>query len=477
MSGYELVAGLETHVELATKTKIFCGCTTAFGAEPNTHCCPVCIGLPGTLPLLNEQVVNYAILAGLATNCEISEYSKMDRKNYCYPDLPKAYQISQYDMPLCKNGYIPLSNGRKIRITRIHIEEDAGKLIHERGNTYVDYNRGGVPLIEIVSEPDIRSAEEAREYVETLQLIMRHIGVSDCKMQEGSLRCDVNISVRPKGSETLGTRTEIKNMNSFTFMARAMQYEMERQIDLLESGETVRQETLRYLPDENRTEPMRGKEDAHDYRYFREPDLVPIHVTRERVEALRKQLPESPTEKFRRYTEELGLPQADAQLLVKYRRVAEYFEAASKETKSPKTAANCILGPIFSRLSTEEEKETFELPVSPEALRELIALFDAGKIRMNLLRATLEKMLDTGKPASAFLTETDLAGIDDQTLQTLCQTAVQSNEKAVQDFRAGKEKALKVLLGQIMKATKGRADAVKAESLIREIIANTPSAS
>ncbi|MBC8532421.1 Asp-tRNA(Asn)/Glu-tRNA(Gln) amidotransferase subunit GatB [Yeguia hominis] len=477
MSGYELVAGLETHVELATKTKIFCGCTTAFGAEPNTHCCPVCIGLPGTLPLLNEQVVNYAILAGLATNCEISEYSKMDRKNYCYPDLPKAYQISQYDMPLCKNGYIPLSNGRKIRITRIHIEEDAGKLIHERGNTYVDYNRGGVPLIEIVSEPDIRSAEEAREYVETLQLIMRHIGVSDCKMQEGSLRCDVNISVRPKGSETLGTRTEIKNMNSFTFMARAMQYEMERQIDLLESGETVRQETLRYLPDENRTEPMRGKEDAHDYRYFREPDLVPIHVTRERVEALRKQLPESPTEKLRRYTEELGLPQADAQLLVKYRRVAEYFEAASKETKSPKTAANCILGPIFSRLSTEEEKETFELPVSPEALRELIALFDAGKIRMNLLRATLEKMLDTGKPASAFLTETDLAGIDDQTLQTLCQTAVQSNEKAVQDFRAGKEKALKVLLGQIMKATKGRADAVKAESLIREIIANTPSAS
>ena len=477
MSGYELVAGLETHVELATKTKIFCGCTTAFGAEPNTHCCPVCIGLPGTLPLLNEQVVNYAILAGLATNCEISEYSKMDRKNYCYPDLPKAYQISQYDMPLCKNGYIPLSNGRKIRITRIHIEEDAGKLIHESGNTYVDYNRGGVPLIEIVSEPDIRSAEEAREYVETLQLIMRHIGVSDCKMQEGSLRCDVNISVRPKGSETLGTRTEIKNMNSFTFMARAMQYEMERQIDLLESGETVRQETLRYLPDENRTEPMRGKEDAHDYRYFREPDLVPIHVTRERVEALRKQLPESPTEKLRRYTEELGLPQADAQLLVKYRRVAEYFEAASKETKSPKTAANCILGPIFSRLSTEEEKETFELPVSPEALRELIALFDAGKIRMNLLRATLEKMLDTGKPASAFLTETDLAGIDDQTLQTLCQTAVQSNEKAVQDFRAGKEKALKVLLGQIMKATKGRADAVKAESLIREIIANTPSAS
>lgn len=477
MSGYELVAGLETHVELATKTKIFCGCTTAFGATPNTHCCPVCIGLPGTLPLLNEQVVNYAILAGLATNCEISEYSKMDRKNYCYPDLPKAYQISQYDMPLCKNGYIPLSNGRKIRITRIHIEEDAGKLIHERGNTYVDYNRGGVPLIEIVSEPDIRSAEEAREYVETLQLIMRHIGVSDCKMQEGSLRCDVNISVRPKGSETLGTRTEIKNMNSFTFMARAMQYEMERQIDLLESGETVRQETLRYLPDENRTEPMRGKEDAHDYRYFREPDLVPIHVTRERVEALRKQLPESPTEKLRRYTEELGLPQADAQLLVKYRRVAEYFEAASKETKSPKTAANCILGPIFSRLSTEEEKETFELPVSPEALRELIALFDAGKIRMNLLRATLEKMLDTGKPASAFLTETDLAGIDDQTLQTLCQTAVQSNEKAVQDFRAGKEKALKVLLGQIMKATKGRADAVKAESLIREIIANTPSAS
>lgn len=468
---YELVAGLETHVELSTKTKIFCGCTTEFGGEPNTHCCPVCIGLPGTLPLLNEQVVSYAVLAGLATNCEIAEISKMDRKNYCYPDLPKAYQISQYDMPLCKNGYIPLSNGRKIRITRIHIEEDAGKLVHERGNTYVDYNRGGVPLIEIVSEPDIRSIDEAREYVEKLQLIMRHIGVSDCKMQEGSLRCDVNISVRPAGSETFGIRTEIKNMNSFTFMARAMEYEKERQIDLLENGEVVRQETLRYLPEENRTEPMRGKEDAHDYRYFREPDLVTIRVTRERVEALKRMLPESPVAKLSRYVTELQLPEADAQLLVKYRRVAEYFEAASAGTKNPKTAANCILGPVFARLSTEEAKEACVLPIPPEALRELILLLDAGKLRMNLLRATLEKMLDTGKPASAFLSESDLAGVDDSTLKALCLEAVEANPKAVADFRSGKEKALKVLLGQIMKATKGRADAVQAEAIIRECIA------
>lgn len=467
---YELVIGLETHVELSTKTKIFCSCTTEFGGEPNTHCCPVCIGLPGTLPILNEQAVNYAVMAGLATNCEIAEFSKMDRKNYCYPDLPKAYQISQYDMPLCKNGFIPLSNGRKIRITRIHIEEDAGKLIHEHGNTYVDYNRGGVPLIEIVSEPDIRSVEEAREYVEMLQLIMRYIGVSDCKMQEGSLRCDVNISVRTAGSQALGTRTEIKNMNSFTFMSRAIEYEAERQIDLLESGGSVRQETLRYLPDKNRTEPMRGKEDAHDYRYFRDPDLVAIHVTPAQVERLRQQLPESPAEKLHRYIDTLGLPQADAQLLVKHRRVAEFFEAAHEGTKNPKTAANCILGPIFSRLPTEEDKEACKIPIPPEALRELILWFDEGKLQMNLLRATLEKMLDTGKSASAFLSEADLAGIDDRTLEALCREAIDASPKAVSDFLAGKEKALKSLLGQIMKATKGRADARKAEAMLRETL-------
>ena len=279
---YEMVAGFETHVELSTKTKIFCGCTTQFGGDPNTHCCPICIGLPGTLPKLNRQVVRYAVMAGLATNCTIPEIAKMDRKNYCYPDLPKAYQISQFDMPLCVGGYIPLSNGRKIRLTRIHIEEDAGKLIHRHGDTLVDYNRGGVPLIEIVSEPDIRSIEEAREYVEKLQLIMRYIGVSDCKMQEGSMRCDVNISVREVGSDKLGTRTEIKNMNSINFIAKAMEYEFERQVDILENGGKVIQETLRYDDVTNTTSSMRGKEDANDYRYFRDPDLVTISVSRDR---------------------------------------------------------------------------------------------------------------------------------------------------------------------------------------------------
>ena len=280
---YEMVAGLETHVELSTRTKIFCGCTTAFGGEPNTHCCPICIGLPGTLPKLNERVVEYAIKAGLATHCRIAENARMDRKNYVYPDLPKAYQISQFDKPLCEGGYIELSNGRKIRLTRIHIEEDAGKLVHERGDTYVDYNRGGVPLIEIVSEPDIRSIDEAKEYLEKIQLIMKYIGVSDCKMQEGSLRCDVNISLRPVGSEKFGTRCEIKNMNSFTYMERAMKYEFERQADLLDSGEEVIQETRRYDVESGCTESMRGKEDAQDYRYFREPDQIGRASCRERV--------------------------------------------------------------------------------------------------------------------------------------------------------------------------------------------------
>ncbi len=467
---YELVSGLETHVELATNTKIFCSCTTEFGGDQNTHCCPICIGLPGTLPKLNQKVVDYAIMAGLATNCEISPISKMDRKNYCYPDLPKAYQISQYDMPLCKNGYIELSNGRKIGITRIHIEEDAGKLVHQRGNTYVDYNRGGVPLIEIVSEPDIRSVEEAREYVEKLQMIMRYIGVSDCKMQEGSLRCDVNISLRPVGQKEFGTRTEIKNMNSFTFMEKAMKYEISRQADLLDSGQPVVQETLRYIVEEDRTESMRGKEDANDYRYFREPDLVTIEVPAEKVEKFRAALPELPDPKRHRYIEQLGLPEPDANLLVKYRKVAEFFEAASDGVKNPKNVANCIIGQIFRRVENEAQKEAFEISIPPEYLRDLVLLLDSGKIKMNLLKSTLEKMLDSGKPASEFISENDLAGIDPDTLKTLCTQALEQNPNAVSDYLGGKEKALKSLLGHVMKNSRGRADAMEAEQLLIALI-------
>ena len=470
MINNELVSGLETHIELSTKTKIFCSCSTEFGGEPNTHCCPVCIGLPGTLPKLNEKVVEYAIMAGLATNCEISSISKMDRKNYVYPDLPKAYQISQYDMPLCKNGYIELSNGRKIRILRIHIEEDAGKLIHQRGNTYVDYNRGGVPLIEIVSEPDIRSIEEAKEYLEKLQLIMRYIGISDVKMQEGSLRCDVNISVRPEGTETLGTRTEIKNMNSFTHMAKAMDYEVSRQIDLLQSGEAVVQETRRYNEADGCTESMRGKEDAHDYRYFREPDLVTIHVSDEQIERLRKKLPEPPSVKLNRYMNEFGLPETDAQLLIKYRNIADYFEAAINDISTPKTVANCMIGQIFSRLDGDGAKENFQVKVTPENLNALVKLLESGKIKMNLLKATLEKMLDTGKAASELIRESDMGGIDEDTLKDLCAQAIAGNQSAVADYLSGKEKALKAILGAVMKATRGRADAVEAEKLLIELI-------
>ncbi len=467
---YEMVAGFETHIELATNTKIFCSCTTQFGGDPNTHCCPICIGLPGTLPKLNKQVVKYAIMAGLATNCEIANISKMDRKNYCYPDLPKAYQISQYDKPLCEHGYVQLSSGKKIRLTRIHIEEDAGKLIHKRGDTYIDYNRGGVPLIEIVSEPDISSVEEANEYVERLQQIMRFIGISDCKMQEGSMRCDVNISVRPEGSTQLGTRTEIKNMNSITFIGKAMEYEFSRQVDLIESGGKVEQQTLRYDDVTNTTSSMRGKEDANDYRYFRDPDLVTISVTDEEIDELRKMIPELPFEKAQRYADELGLSEKDAQNLAKYRKIAEFFEESSEGIKNPKTAANFIIGQIFRRLETENDKESFDIAINAQQLKELIKLIDDGKIKNNLAKTTLEKMLDTGKSAGEFISESDMAGMDDNTLIELCKRAVDSSPKAVADFKNGKQKAIKSLVGFVMKESRGKADAALAEAKIVEII-------
>lgn len=467
---YELVAGFETHIELATKTKIFCGCTTQFGGEPNTHCCPVCIGLPGTLPKLNREVVNFAIRAGLAVHGEIAEVAKMDRKNYCYPDLSKAYQISQLYAPLIIGGYVELSNGRKIRLHHIHIEEDAGKLIHQHGNTYVDYNRGGVPLIEIVSEPDIRSIDEAKEYVEKLQQVMRYIGISDCKMQEGSMRCDVNISVRPQGSEKLGTRTEIKNMNSITNIAKAMEHEFERQTDLIESGGQVVQETLRYDDATGTTSSMRSKEDAHDYRYFRDPDLVTINVSRDEVEKIKATLPELPADKCKRYIEELQIPEKDAQLLTKYRKISEYFDEACKGVKSPKTVSNFIIGQMFSRTETKADKEEFAVATTPAQLNELVKLIDDGKIRNNLAKSTLEKMLDSGKGALDFISESDMGGLDENALNDLCKQAVESNPKAVEDYKSGKEKAIKALVGNVMKNSRGKADATAAEAKIKEII-------
>ena len=324
MKDYKLVIGLETHVELQTKSKIFCSCPTAFGAEPNTHCCPVCTGEPGSLPILNKEVLAYAVRAGLATNCRISRITHLDRKNYVYPDLPKAYQISQFDEPICVGGYVELDSGKRIRINHIHVEEDAGKLVHEDGYTYIDYNRGGVPLIEIVSEPDITDIAEAREYMEKLQITMRHIGVSDCKMQEGSMRCDVNISVHKEG-EPLGTRTEIKNMNSLSFMEKALSYEYARQCDVLESGEKVVQETRRYNEGSQTTESMRSKEDAQDYRYFPEPDILTVEVSDEFVDAIRSAMPELPTALRKRYVEKYGLGETEADLIVKYKKIADFF--------------------------------------------------------------------------------------------------------------------------------------------------------
>lgn len=467
---YELVAGFETHVELSTKTKIFCGCTTQFGGEPNTHCCPICIGLPGTLPKLNRQVVKYAIMAGLATNCKIATVAKMDRKNYTYPDLSKAYQISQYDKPLCENGYIQLSNGRKIRILRIHIEEDAGKLIHERGNTYVDYNRGGVPLIEIVTEPDFRSVDEAKEYVEKLQQIMRYIGVSDCRMQEGSMRCDVNISVREEGSKRLGTRTEIKNMNSINNIAKAMEYEFYRQVDLIERGDKVIQETLRFDDTTGTTSPMRGKEDANDYRYFRDPDLVTIITNDEEVEEIRQMLPELPEAKLVRYVEEYKIPEKDAQLLTKYRRVSEYFDKAIEGLKVPKTVSNFIIGSMFRRIETEAEKENFAVATTPQQLNQLVKMIEDKKIQNNLAKQTLEKMLDTGKPCTDFIDENDLGGIDEIALAEMCQNAINNNPNAVIDYKNGKEKALMALLGNVMKQSRGKADAQSVKAKLKELI-------
>jgi len=449
---YEMVVGLETHVELSTKSKIFCSCPTDFGGEPNTHCCPVCTGEPGTLPILNKKVLEYAIKAGLATNCEISRSTHMDRKNYVYPDLPKAYQISQFDEPICKEGYIELDSGRRIGILRIHMEEDAGKLVHEGGYTYVDYNRGGVPLIEIVTKPDIRSIDEAREYLEKLQLILRHIGVSDCKMQEGSMRCDVNISIRPVGQTTFGTRCEIKNMNSLSFIEKALAYEFARQVDLVESGQAVEQETRRFDEVSGTTESMRGKEDAQDYRYFRDPDLPQIEVSEEIIERIKAGLPELPRQKQARYTTELGLPATESALIIKYKNIADYFEKAVAAGASPKNACNLIVTHIFRNFATEEEKEKFALPITPEMLAELIKLLDGGKITANIARDTLTKMLASGKPCTDFLTASDLASVDPAEVDRLCKEAIAANQKAVADFLAGKEIALKAVLGYVMKA-------------------------
>jgi len=458
---YEIVIGLEIHAELSTKSKIFCGCTTEFGGEPNTHCCPVCTSMPGTLPVMNEKVIEYAAKAGLAMNCSIANFSKMDRKNYFYPDLPKAYQISQFDLPICSNGFVEIDSAgenKTIGITRIHMEEDAGKLLHDEWgkSSLVDYNRCGVPLIEIVSEPDMRSPQEARDFAEKVRSILQYVDVSDCRMQEGSLRADVNLSVRPAGSEEFGTRTEMKNLNSFRSIFRAAEAEAKRQIRLIEEGGTVIQETRRWDDDAGKSHSMRTKEEAHDYRYFPEPDLVPIELSDERINNIKESLPEMPWERFERYTKDMGIPEYDAGLITASVRTADFFEQAVSAGADPKTASNWIMGDLMKLM---KEIDTEEIPFSGEDLAELIQLIKDGRISNNIGSKVIEKMFRTGRKAVTIVKEEGLEVVSDEgALEAIVDKVISANEKSVSDYLSGKKKAIGFLMGQIMKETRGKAN-------------------
>ena len=472
---YEVIIGLEVHAELSTETKAFCGCTTEFGGDVNTHCCPICTGMPGTLPVLNRKVVEYAIKAGLATNCEITRYGKQDRKNYFYPDLPKAYQISQFDLPLCVGGHVDIEteNGKKsIGLTRIHIEEDAGKLLHDvvPGKSLVDYNRCGVPLIEIVSEPDMRSAEEAKAFLEELKSILECLEVSDCKMQEGSLRCDINVSVRPFGQKEFNTRTEMKNVSSFSAAYRAIQYEAKRQIEEMEDGRTVKQQTLRWSDEDGENYALRSKEDAHDYRYFPEPDLVPIVVTDEMIESIRALIPELPSAKRARFVAEYGITEYEAGLISASKDMSAYFEACAKLGAKPKTVANWLLGDI-ARLINETNIEFSELKISPEALAAFIALIEKGTISNTAGKKVIEIMFETEKAPDIIVKEEGLEQVNDEgALRKIVEEVLANNQKSVDDYRGGKTNALGFLVGQTMRLSKGKANPQTMNALLKEYL-------
>lgn len=473
---WEIVMGLEVHTELATKTKIFCGCSTAFGSEPNTHVCEICSGMPGTLPLLNERVVEFAVRTGLATNCQITQKTKFDRKNYFYPDLPKAYQISQLYLPICRNGYIEVKgeNGepKKIGIHEIHMEEDAGKLIHAEFEdcTLVDYNRCGVPLLEIVSEPDFRSADEVIEYLEKLRAILQFTGVSDCKMQEGSLRADVNLSVRPKGQKEFGTRTEMKNLNSFHAIARAIAYESRRQIDLLEDGEAVVQETRRWDDNKGYSYAMRSKEDAQDYKYFPEPDLPPIEISDARIQEIRESMPELPEQKKQRYREALGLPEYDTEILTGNMAFVTLFEETVKLCDSPKDVANWIMGEVMKLLN-----DTGTLPedmtLAPEKLAVVIQMVKSGKINRGTGKTVLEKVFADGVDPESYVKENNLAQITDLgAIRPVLEEVIAANEKSVSEYKAGKTQAMGYIMGQAMRALKGKAPAQEVQKMLHELL-------
>ena len=460
---YEVIIGLEVHAELSTKTKIFCSCPTAFGAAPNTHTCPICMAMPGTLPVLNEKVVEYAVKAGLATNCEISRNSKNDRKNYFYPDLPKSYQISQFDKPLCEHGYVEIEiNGekKKIRLTRIHIEEDAGKLNHDEfgGGSLVDLNRAGVPLIEIVSEPDLRSAEEVEQYLRKLKSILEYIEVSDCKMQEGSLRADVNVSVRKKGETKLGTRTEMKNMNSFRSIVRAIEYEVDRQIDVIENGGKIDQETLRWDDVSGKTFPMRDKEDAQDYRYFPDPDLVAIKLSEEYVENIKNSLPELPESRKERYLQEYKLSEKDAKLITASKYLSDLFEEAVKVCNNPKAVNNWIISDI-SRILNETEMEPIQIPFDAKQLGKLVVLIDKGTISSSIGKKVLVELFENPRDPEDIIKEKGWIQISDEgAIKEVVLKILENNPQSIADYKGGKDKALGFLVGQAMKETKGKAN-------------------
>lgn len=477
MSQYESVIGLEVHAELKTKSKIFCNCTTEFGGDPNTHVCPVCLGLPGVLPVLNKQVVEFAIMAGLALNCQIASFSKFDRKNYYYPDLPKNYQISQYDLPIAEEGYLDIEvNGeqKRIGIARVHMEEDAGKLVHQ-GDTIaqsqyslVDYNRTGVPLIEIVSEPDLRSPQEARAYLEKLKAILQYTGVSDCKMQEGSLRCDANVSVRPLGSKELGTKTELKNLNSFKALQKALEYEIQRQIEVLEDGGQVIQETRSWDEAKGVTVSLRSKEEAHDYRYFPEPDLVPLRIDRHWIERVRENLPELPDEKKVRFVKQYDLPSYDAEVITSSKTLADFFEQCLEHYENAKTISNWVMGELL-RLLNANNLEIEDSPIKPKQLVELLMLMDKGTISGKIAKTVFEEMFTSGKPPQAIVEEKGLVQISDVgELARIVDKVVEANPQSVEDFRNGKEKAIGYLVGQVMKETKGKANPQLVNKLLRE---------
>lgn len=472
---WETVIGLETHVELATKTKIFCSCTTQFGGDPNTHCCPVCTGMPGTLPVLNKKVLEFAVKAGLALNCDITRYSKFDRKNYFYPDLPKAYQISQLYLPIARDGAVPIrtqAGDKTIRIHELHMEEDAGKLVHDPwiDQTRADYNRCGVPLIEIVTEPDFRTADEVIAYLEKLKETLQYLGVSDCKMQEGSLRCDVNLSVRPVGTDELGTRTEMKNLNSFKAIARAIDYEAKRQIELIQEGKRVVQETRRWDENKDATYAMRSKENAQDYRYFPEPDIPPIELSQEYLDGLRAAQPELAEAKRARYQAEYGLPEYDSQMITSDSALARFFEDLVVLGAPPKQGANWIMGEVLGALS-QRSMEPKNMKLTAPTLARLIALVGEGKLNRNTAVKVFEAIFDTDSDVDAYVKEYGLEQVnDDGLVRDAAAKALEANPQSVADYRGGKEKAFGFLVGQVMRELKGKANPQSVNAILKELL-------